>query len=127
MLSGSAHLTGIGNGLANSMTGNAGNNILNGGAGADTMSGGAGNDIYIVDVTGDRVVEAAGGGTDAVRTTVSHTLAANVENLVLNGNAHLNGTGNGLANSVTGNAGNNVLNGGLGADSLLYTSPSPRD
>lgn len=119
VLSGSAHLTGIGNGLANSMTGNAGNNILNGGAGADTMSGGAGNDIYIVDVTGDRVVEAAGGGTDAVRTTVSHTLAANVENLVLNGNAHLNGTGNGLANSVTGNAGNNVLNGGLGADTLI--------
>ena len=119
VLSGSAHLTGIGNGLANSMTGNAGNNTLNGGAGADTMSGGAGNDSYIVDVTGDRVVEAAGGGTDTVRTTVSYTLAANVENLVLNGDAHLNGTGNGLANSVTGNAGNNVLNGGLGADTLI--------
>jgi Ca2+-binding RTX toxin-like protein len=119
ILTGSANVSGTGNGLANSLTGNTGINVLDGGIGADTMAGGAGNDTYIVDNTGDRVVEATGGGTDTVRTTVSYALAANVENLVLSGSAHLNGTGNGLANSLAGNAGNNVLDGGQGADTLI--------
>ena len=119
VLTGSGHLNGTGNALNNRLTGNAGNNILDGGTGADTMAGGAGNDTYIVDNIGDRVIEAAGGGTDTVRTTVSYTLAANVENLVLSGNAYLNGTGNGFANILAGNAGNNVLNGGYGADTLI--------
>ena len=74
------------------------------------------------------MVELAGGGTDNVRTTVRHVLAANVENLVLLGTAGINGTGNGLANSIVGNAGintldggasNDVLDGGLGNDRLI--------
>jgi Ca2+-binding RTX toxin-like protein len=37
---------------------------------------------------------------------------------VLTGSGNLDGTGNGLDNSITGNAGNNVLKGGAGEDGL---------
>ena len=120
-------LTGTGNALANTITGNAGNNTLDGGAGDDTLVGLAGNDSYVVDSALDVIVEAAAAGTDTVTSTVSLTLAANVDNLVLGGAAALNGSGNADANVLTGNAANNQLDGlagndtligGLGADSL---------
>ena len=43
-------------------------------------------------------------------------LSANVENLVLQGGADLQGYGNSLGNAIYGNAGNNMLDGGAGAD-----------
>ena len=95
-----------------------GSDFLSGDAGADTMRGGLGNDIYIVNNTGDRVEEAASAGTDTVQSSITHTLRANVENLVLTGTSAINGTGNTQNNSLTGNAANNVLNGGVGADSI---------
>src|SRR2546430_10195170 len=39
-------------------------------AGADQMIGGAGSDTFIVDDTGDTVVEALNGGTDTVKSSV---------------------------------------------------------
>ena len=116
VLTGNAHLAGTGNTLANTITGNGGDNLLDGGAGADAMSGGMGDDTYVVDAAGDTVVEAANAGLDTVHAGVSHTLAANVENLVLTGTAALAGNGNALDNTITGNAGNNVLNGMAGDD-----------
>ncbi|MFR0675151.1 hypothetical protein ACLUUI_15680 [Enterobacterales bacterium AW_CKDN230030176-1A_HGKHYDSX7] len=119
-LSGKAHLNGTGNALANTLTGNDGNNVLNGGAGGDTMIGGMGNDTYYVDSANDKVIEtSAKGGIDTVISSVTRALGDHQENLILSGNAHLNGTGNALANTLTGNAGNNVLNGGAGADTMI--------
>jgi hypothetical protein len=65
-----------------------------------------------VDNALDLVVEAAGAGIDLIASSVSYTLAANVENLTLTGMAALAGTGNGLDNIVIGNAGANALSGG---------------
>jgi serralysin len=100
------------------ITGNAANNVLDGGAGNDIMAGGLGNDTYLVDASGDVVTEALNAGFDTVKATASHTLGLNVENLTLLGSAHVNGTGNALANALTGNNGDNVLDGGAGADIL---------
>ena len=119
VLQGSADLQGYGNGLANTLYGNAGSNLLDGDAGADVMFGGAGNDAYFVDDVGDSVFENAGEGTDAVFSTAHFALSANVETLVLQGGADLQGYGNDLANKLYGNAGSNLLDGRAGADAMF--------
>jgi Ca2+-binding RTX toxin-like protein len=119
VLQGGADLQGYGNDLANTLTGNAGNNLLNGFAGADTMTGGAGDDIYFVDDAGDTVVENVNEGNDTIFSTTHFTLPANVENLILQGGAHLQGYGNNQANVIYGNTGNNLLNGGGGVDLMV--------
>ncbi|UFH29634.1 hypothetical protein LMH93_09645 [Pseudomonas sp. CIP-10] len=120
ILTGTADLNGYGNNLDNKLTGNAAANVLNGGAGADTMIGGMGNDTYYVDNVNDVVSEtSANGGIDTVISSVTRTLGANQENLILTGTADLNGYGNNLDNKLTGNAAANVLNGGAGADTMI--------
>lgn len=117
VLTGRAAINGTGNALDNVITGNASANVLDGGAGADTMMGGLGSDTYFIDDAGDRVVEADGGGTDIVISGVSFVLPRYVEVLELTGAAIL-GTGNEQANRITGTAGDNILDGRLGADTL---------
>ena len=81
------------------------------------MVGGTGNDIYIVDNALDVVVEAAGDGTDVVRTTLaSYALDVNVENLAFTGTGSFAGTGNAAANIITGGAGDDTLLGQGGND-----------
>ena len=101
------------------LRGGDGNNLLDGGVGADRMLGGKGNDVYIVDNAGDRVVDEIYTGVDVVRSSVSFTLSANIEKLVLTGSADVNGTGNASSlNQIFGNAGDNVLDGKGGQDTL---------
>jgi len=104
------------------------------------MTGGSGDDVYIVDSSGDTMIEADHGGIDQVRSSVSYTLPAFVENLTLLGAtsiATLNpaatvasdgagagplavtGIGNALANRLVGNEAANAL-WGLDGDDVLY-------
>jgi len=100
------------------LTGTAYDDILAGGTGNDRMTGGLGNDTYKVDSTLDVVIELANQGTDTVKSEISYTLGANLENLNLVTFKHVNGTGNALANFIKAGAGNNVLSGGGGNDNL---------
>lgn len=104
-----------GNG-ADTLEGGGGNDTLVGWDDADRMAGGEGDDLYVVDNVGDAITEIAGEGSDSVVSSVTHSLAANVEDLVLTGGAEINGTGNALANQVTGNAAANRLFAGAGND-----------
>ncbi|WP_372019173.1 beta strand repeat-containing protein [Tistrella mobilis] len=127
-LMGSNAIDGTGNSADNRIEGNDSHNRINGGAGADIMVGGRGDDTYIVDDRGDRVIEAAGEGTDTIRTTLSFSLVGlAVENLELIGTAATAGNGNDAANRLTGNDagnilrgfdGNDYLDGGAGADRM---------
>lgn len=127
-LSGTKRMNGTGNAADNILVGNAadntlmgldGNDTLSGGGGRDTLIGGAGDDVYVVNDTQAVVVEQAGEGTDTLRTSVTHTLMANVENLELTGTENISGTGNALDNTLTGNAADNTLDGGIGADTMI--------
>ena len=107
-----------GGALADTLNGGDGNDRLDGGAGPDQMLGGAGNDVYVVDDIGDTVIEQADEGIDAVQSSVSFTLGANLENLTLTGAESISGTGNDLSNVISGNAAPNTLS-GLGGDDTL--------
>src|SRR5262245_62710378 len=82
------------------------------------MFGGLGNDVCVVDCVPTRRSSDLE-GNDTVFSTTHFALSANVENLVLQGSADLQGYGNNLANALYGNTGNNILNGGAGADVMF--------
>ncbi|WP_165820328.1 right-handed parallel beta-helix repeat-containing protein [Microvirga sp. KLBC 81] len=104
-----------------------GDDTIAGSAAGEEMRGLAGNDTYIVNDSGDLVVEQPGEGSDRVLTSIHYTLTANVENLTLTGLAAINGYGNELSNILIGNGaanvlksfdGNDTLDGGGGADAM---------
>lgn len=101
------------------LVGGRGNDTLDGGTGNDTLGGGTGNDLYLVDGPGDVVIELVGEGVDTVQALQSlWVLGENVEKLIYIGGANFGGTGNALANTITGGDGADSLYGLGGADRL---------
>ena len=109
VLTGTGAITGAGNSLDNTLTGNAGINQLH---------GFAGNDTYVLQ-TGDTANENPGEGTDTVQIAESYVLPANIENVTLTGSLAINAIGNAANNILTGNSAINTLTGGAGDDSYV--------
>ncbi|WLI09841.1 MULTISPECIES: glycosyl hydrolase family 28-related protein [Pseudomonas] len=125
VLTGVSDINGTGNERHNFITGNAANNVLDGAAGDDSMSGGDGNDTYYVDNADDAVIEtdsnAVSGGVDSVHSSLAtYTLGNNVERLSIDSTGAANGTGNALDNTLFAGAGNNVLDGRDGNDTVSF-------
>lgn len=125
-------ITLIGNGLANSITGAAGDDtlygmdgddVIDGRGGLDYMDGGNGNDTFYVDDLSDQVVESGGGGTsDWIISSASYIIASDAEVEFLEATAaggDITLVGNAIANDITGrNGGSDVLDGRGGADTI---------
>jgi Ca2+-binding RTX toxin-like protein len=118
---------------ADTINGGGGNDLLDGGTEADTLDGAEGNDTYIVDQLGDKVFEAAGEGTDIVKASATYRLATGQSIEVLSttstsATTAINLTGNALSQSITGNAGANILDSGTGRETyfraLAATTPT---
>lgn len=107
------------------LEGGDGDDWLDGGEGVNELRGGNGNDTYVVEnsvgaPSANTIFEVLGGGIDTVRSNATYALgsSSNLENLVLTGEALIDGNGNDLNNDVTGNVSDNRLKGEAGNDRL---------
>lgn len=133
---GSDTITG-GNG-ADKLYGGNGNDTLDGGAGIDTLTGGKGDDLFIVDVVvasgvaklEDIILENASEGTDTLllRTggnlglapqTITAPLGIEILDARQTGNNQFNLKGNTLDNTLYANNAGGILDGGMGADTMV--------
>jgi Ca2+-binding RTX toxin-like protein len=113
-----------GNGGNDTLNGGDGDDVLIGGAGLDVFVGGGGNDIYYIE-NGDTVIEGGGGGYDTIVASYSATLGDNTQVEVLQaaaGVAPLSLGGANMNDTLIGNDGHNVINGGTGADRMTGQS-----
>ncbi|MBK1642372.1 hypothetical protein CKO12_10875 [Chromatium okenii] len=120
-LAGNDYFFGLGGN--DTLNGGAGNDTMRGGTGLDSMIGGDGNDLYYVEEIGDIVVETATGGIDTVNSSLNnYTLNAAVENgrISIPGTASI--TGNALDNVLFAGVGNNIIDGGAGTDTVVYSA-----
>jgi Ca2+-binding RTX toxin-like protein len=126
----------LGTAAADILNGTVQADIMRGYGGGDSYYGGLGDDTYVISSEKDKVFEAAGAGLDTIRSSVYHTLGANIENLILEGSGAWYGGGNALDNVIMGNefaqqlnggAGNDVLIGGAGKDTFIVTAGNGSD
>jgi Ca2+-binding RTX toxin-like protein len=132
------HITGQGAALAIQLVGGSNDTVVNqgtivgeivlgggqdvfdnrGGSVDHAIEGNLGDDTLITDNAAVTLTEIANQGYDTVKSTVTYTLSANVEKLVLIGTANVNGIGTDGNNDLLGNTGKNHLSGQGGADWL---------
>jgi serralysin len=123
-----------GSNYADSLVGGADNDAILAFAavdGIDTLVGGAGDDVYFTYTTAYTIVEDAGAGTgtDTHYTQTNTVMAANVEQMIIYGGAILGtgnsgdniifGTSSGVAQTLDGAGGNDVLYGSGFNDTLI--------
>lgn len=102
------------------ISGGLGNDRINGGSGVDEMFGNAGNDIFYVYNRGDKVFEVKGEGIDLVKSSINYSLEGqDLEKLTLIGARSINGIGNELNNTISGNSGANNIRGEGGNDRIV--------
>lgn len=137
----------FGTNFSDVLSGNALNNDINGGdgddymegregndrfdwdgasrGGNDTMVGGLGNDTYVLNSTGDKVIEESGEGVDTVWVSFSFSLNGLpfVENLSGFGSSGISLTGNVGRNVISGTSGSDLIDGLGGVDTALFIGP----
>ncbi len=104
--------------------GGVGNDTLSANSGGWGLSGDEGDDLYIIRDERVFLLEAAGGGNDTIRTSVSLNLSSGeftgdtgeFETIRVIGQAGLSVTGTATDNLIVGNIGADTLSGGDGAD-----------
>ena len=121
VFTGTGSFTSTANAAGESITGGTGADHLGDGGFANvTLKGGGGADIFIVTNASTTVSEVAGSTNSTVTTTLAnYSLPGNVQNLTYTGTGNFTGTGNGLANTITGGPGNDTLTGNGGNDTLI--------
>ena len=88
------------------------NDTLVAGSAVDTLIGEGGATDFVVNNSLDIVVESSGSAQDTISSSVSYSLPTNVDVALDERLGYLTGTGNeDASNTLTGGAGNNVLNG----------------
>ncbi len=109
----------VGSAYTDTLTGSAAANILTGGDGDDTLIGGAGNDTLL----GGNGTDTASYATTTARVNVSLLLTAS-QNTISAGSDILtsieNLIGSGFNDTLEGNTGSNILDGGAGIDQLRF-------
>jgi Ca2+-binding RTX toxin-like protein len=121
-LTGTAALAATGNAAADIITANSGNDTLAAGSGAATLIGGTGNDTFVVNSATDVVQDASTTATNTLQSSISTTLMANVNTLVLTGTGMLTGTANGANDTLVSNSGIDTLVGGAGNDIFVVNN-----
>ena len=99
------------------LNGDAGNDIINGGNNDDTVNGGAGNDT-MTGGAGTDTVSYAGSTTAVTASLASGTATGGGGSDTFSGFENL--TGGNAADTLAGDGGNNVINGGAGLDRVTY-------
>jgi Ca2+-binding RTX toxin-like protein len=89
---------------------------------ADVLTGALGDDIFLVNHSGDRIVEIENGGNDTIEAHITYALPALIENLILAGVKPINGRGNALSNLIKGNSNSNFIDGGAGDDTIIAST-----
>jgi len=93
--------------------------FIDGGQGADTYRIQNGRFTLVIDDDNDKVVLAPSGSRHVtIESSISYTLAAQLNDLTLTGADALDGTGNEIANILLGNGAGNILDGRGGDDTI---------
>ncbi len=125
-LTGAANISGTGNADADTLTAGGGNDTLIAGSGVAVMNGGSWATTFVVNNTADVVQNASAGAPNALQSSVSYTLPANVNLLTLTGSAALTGTGNAGDDTLVGNTGIDTLVSGSGNDLFIVGNASTK-
>ena len=113
ILTGSAAVTG---------TANSGTDTLTSNTGLDTLVGSSGNDTFVINNSNDLIQDTSTTATNSVQSSVSYSLATNVNTLTLTGTSALTGTANSGTDTLTSNTGIDTLVGGSANDTFVVNN-----